>query len=339
MLEHGGRLRQAARHYDIALADWVDLSTGINPRVYPVTAAAALDPACWQRLPEDDDGLEAAAAAYYGNHRLLALPGSQAAIQGLPKLFAPLVVACVAPMYEEHPHGWANAGHRLRRLPTLARALAASTPVVVLCNPNNPTATLYARDELLDAEQQLRRRGGWLVIDEAFLDADPAHALVSLAGSEEAPNLIVLRSLGKFFGLAGARVGFVFGAADKLDRLREMLGPWPLANPSRAVARAALEDRAWQEATRHALHAAAQRLAALLAPFGDVSRCALFCTLKSTQTAALFEYLARHAILTRRFDEHGLLRFGLPGDEDSWQRLAQALAAFAAEGSGSPSAE
>ncbi len=328
MLEHGGRLRQAARQYAIPLADWVDLSTGINPQVYPV---GPLDPACWQRLPEDDDGLEAAATAYYGNHRLLALPGSQAAIQGLPKLFAPLAVACVAPMYEEHPHGWASAGHRLRRLPTLQRALAASTPVVVLCTPNNPTATLHARDELLDAAQQLHRRGGWLVVDEAFLDADPAQALVSLAGGDEAPNLIVLRSLGKFFGLAGARVGFVFGDADKLDRLREALGPWPLANPSRAVARAALEDAAWQAATRTELHAGAQRLAGLLAPFGEVGRCALFCTLKSisaTQTAALFEHLARHAILTRRFDEHGLLRFGLPGSESAWQRLAAALAGY-----------
>ena len=326
MLEHGGRLRQAARQYGIPLADWVDLSTGINPQVYPV---APLDPRCWQRLPEDDDGLEAAATAYYGNSRLLALPGSQAAIQGLPKLFAPLAVACVAPMYEEHPHGWTKAGHRLRRLPTLARALAAATPVVVLCNPNNPTATLHARDELLDAAQQLGRRGGWLIVDEAFIDADPENSITAQAGSEEAPNLIVLRSLGKFFGLAGARVGFVFGAADKLDRLREMLGPWPLANPSRAVARAALEDLGWQATTRHALHAAADRLAALLAPFGEVHRCALFCTLKCEQAAALFEHLARHAILTRRFDEHGLLRFGLPDSEADWQRLAAALAGYA----------
>ena len=108
-----------------------------------------------------------------------------------------------------------------------------------------------------------------------------------------------------------------------------MLGPWPLSNPSRAVARAALENRDWQQATRHALHAAADRLAALLAPFGDVGRCALFCTLRSTQTAQLYEHLARHAILTRRFDEHGLLRFGLPGSDAEWQRLATALAGYA----------
>ena len=322
MLEHGGRLRLAAQQSGIALADWVDLSTGINPEAYPVPAIA---PLCWQRLPEDDDGLEAAAAAYYGNHRLLALPGSQAAIQGLPALFRPVSVACLAPMYEEHPQGWQRAGHQLRRLPTLARALAAATPNVLLCNPNNPTATQISRNELLDAADQLRQRGGWLIVDEAFADAEADDAVVDLAGSDDYPNLIVLRSLGKFFGLAGARVGFVFGAADKLERLREMLGPWPVANPARFVARAALEDTAWQEGARARLVAASQRLAALLAPLGEVSRTSLFCTIKTEQVAPLYEYLAQRAILTRRFDAHGLLRVGLPGNEREWQRLAAAL--------------
>ena len=125
MLEHGGKLLRAAQHYGIPLTDWLDLSTGINPEVYPVRA---IDPACWNRLPEDDDGLEAAAAAYYGNDRLLVLPGSQAGIQALPATFRPLVIACVSPLYEEHPQAWERAGHKLRRLPNLARALAASTP-------------------------------------------------------------------------------------------------------------------------------------------------------------------------------------------------------------------
>ena len=147
MLEHGGRLRRAAQQYGIPLADWIDLSTGINPQSYPVPQ---IDPACWNRLPEDDDGLEAAAAAYYGNDRLLVLPGSQAAIQALPALFSPVVVACLTPLYEEHPQAWERCGHKLRRLPSLARMLAAMTPIVLLCNPNNPTATLLPRAELLD---------------------------------------------------------------------------------------------------------------------------------------------------------------------------------------------
>ena len=241
MLEHGGRLRLAAQHYDTPLSDWLDLSTGINPDVYPVQA---IDPACWQRLPEDNDGLEAAAAAYYGNVRLLALPGSQAAIQALPGLFRPVFIACIAPLYEEHPHAWERAGHKPRRLPTLQRALTASTPNVLLCNPNNPTASTVPRSAVLDAAEQLQRRGGWLIVDEAFADAEPENSVVDLAGSQDAPNLIVLRSLGKFFGLAGARVGFIFGAAEKLDPLRERIGPWSVSHPSRAVAQQALVDTA-----------------------------------------------------------------------------------------------
>jgi cobalamin biosynthetic protein CobC len=322
VLEHGGRLRAAAQRHNIPLADWVDLSTGINPEVYPVPP---IDPACWNRLPEDDDGLEAAAAAYFGNDRLLVLPGSQAAIQTLPALFQKAAIAVVTPVYEEHPHAWQRAGHKLRRLPTLPRLLAAATPNVLLCNPNNPTGQSVAREALLDAAEQLRKRGGWLIVDEAFADAEPENAIVTLAGSDEAPNLLVLRSLGKFFGLAGARVGFLFGAQEKRDQLRELLGPWPLSNPSRAVARQALEDVNWQATARAQLVARSQRLAQMLEPLGEVSRTALFCTLKSEHFSALDEHFARRAILLRRFDQHGLLRVGLPGAEGEWQRLAVAL--------------
>ncbi len=322
MLEHGGRLRAAAQHYDLPLADWLDLSTGINPEMYPVPP---IDPACWNRLPEDDDGLEEAAAAYYGNARLLVLPGAQAALQALPALFKPLAVACVAPLYEEHPQAWERAGHRLRRLPSLPRALAAGTPNVVLCNPNSPTAATLPRDDLLLAARQLEQRGGWLIVDEAFADAEPENGVADLAGSAAAPRLIVLRSLGKFFGLGGARVGFIFGDAGILGRLREMLGPWPLSHPARAVARQALRDSAWQAAMRGRLARVSLDLAERLAPLGQIQRTALFCTITTPHGAALFEHFARRAILTRRFEQHGLLRLGLPGREDDWQRLCTAI--------------
>lgn len=327
MLEHGGRLRQAALDQGIPLSDWIDLSTGINPDAYPVPPP---DASVWQRLPEENDGLEDAAAAYYGNERLLALPGSQAAIQTLPKLFPPMAVACVAPIYEEHPHAWQKNGHRLRRLPTLERALTVATPIVLLCNPNNPTAIGTSRAALLDAAEQLRRRGGWLIVDEAFGDADPDATVTSAAGSEAAPNLIVLRSLGKFFGLAGARIGFLFAAADKCAALRELLGPWAIANPSRHAACHALRDGVWQAGARDRLAAASQRLAALLAPLGSVRRTALFCTVAGDASplsvTALAAHFARRGILVRRFDEHALLRFGLPADESAWHRLARAVA-------------
>ena len=332
MLEHGGRLREAAAHFDMPLADWLDLSTGINPAGYPVPP---IDPMCWNRLPEDDDGLEEAAAAYYANPRLLVLPGSQAGIQGLPGLLPRGVVACVAPLYEEHPQAWARAGHKLRRLPTLARALAAATPNVLLCNPNNPTTTALDRETLVAAAETLRKRGGVLIVDEAFADPEPERSVVDLAGRTDAPNLIVLRSLGKFFGLAGARVGFLFAGEALRHTLREALGPWPVAHPARAVARAALLDTAWQAAARQALATAALRLAAVLAPLGGtadaVTRTPLFCTLRvenQETLAGLDAHFARRAILVRRFDEHGLLRFGLPPDEAGWERLSAAVAAW-----------
>jgi len=325
MLEHGGRLREAAARYKIPLAEWLDLSTGINPEPWPVPAISA---AAWARLPETGDGLEAAAAAYYGNANLLPVAGSQAAIQLLPQLMPRAVVACISPIYSEHPQAWQRAGHRLRFLQNamLPRALAAATPYVLLCNPNNPTADRHPHDIALDAAQQLKKRGGWLIVDEAFMDSTPEQSLTPLAGTEAAPNLIVLRSLGKFFGLAGLRVGFVFAAPDILTRMNEAMGPWSIAGPSREAARLALLDDAWQTAARPRLLAASERLHQLLAPLGEVKSTALFATLTSPLAAELHQYLAGQGILTRHFDQQPLLRFGLPGNEAEWQRLAGTLA-------------
>ena len=325
MLEHGGRLREAAAKFNIPFADWLDLSTGINPEGWPVPP---LDPTVWQRLPETDDGLEAAAADYYGNANLLPLAGSQAAIQLLPQLLPRAVVACISPLYSEHPQAWQRAGHKVRFLQnaTLPRALAAMTPYVLLCNPNNPSADRHPREIAMEAANQLKKRGGWLIVDEAFVDATPEDSLAALAGTEAAPNLIVFRSLGKFFGLAGARVGFLLAAPDLLTRAGEALGPWGIAGPSRAVARQALVDRSWQDAARQRLAAASLRLAELLAPLGETRHTALFVTLSMTQPDELFEFLARRAILIRRFEANALLRFGLPGSETGWQMLSNALA-------------
>ena len=327
MLEHGGRLRAAAAHYDIPLADWLDLSTGINPEPWPVPPLPA---SAWQRLPEDGDGLEDAAAAYYGNANLLPVAGSQAAIQWLPYLLPRAAVACIAPLYSEHPQAWQRAGHKVRFLQNalLPRALAAATPYVLLCNPNNPTADHHPRAAVLEAAHQLHKRGGTLIVDEAFADATPEESVTALAATEEAPNLIVLRSLGKFFGLAGARVGFIFAGAEVRQRMAEAMGPWTVSHPARAVARAALADSAWQAAMRPRLLAAGERLRDLLAPLGEVRATPLFATLTTPDAPALFEHLARRGILIRRFDQQSLLRFVLPGPAADWQRLADALAAW-----------
>lgn len=326
MLEHGGRLREAAQRYGIAVQDWLDLSTGINPHPY---TPPALPLTAWHRLPEDNDGLEAAAATYYGTDLLLPVAGSQAAIQALPRVFAAqhgvCAVACLAPLYNEHPAAWRAAGHTVHLCASLDEAMA-SARIVVLCNPNNPDGRLLGRATLLAAAAQLAARGSWLLVDEAFIDAHAECSVADAAGRVE--NLIVLRSLGKFFGLAGARVGFLCGASALLDSLRAELGPWPIAHPARIVATAALGDRAWQQQAGNELQSASRRLAAMLAPLGDNSGTALFRYLPCTDAdsaATLHEFLARRGILTRLFSEPAALRFGLPATEDDWQRLDSAL--------------
>lgn len=336
MLEHGGRLRLAAECYRIPLADWLDLSTGINPAAWPVPLPP---PESWARLPEDEDGLEHAARAYYRAAHVLPVTGSQAAIQALPALLRPRRVAVIHPGYAEHAHAWKRAGHAVERLPPetlLAGPGPAPAPwdVLVVINPNNPSGHFFPPELLLAWHERLSARGGWLVVDEAFMDVTPEF---SLAPRSSQPGLIVLRSLGKFFGLAGARVGFALAEPALLERLAAELGPWAVAGPSRWVARLAISDANWQETTRNVLPEQAQRLAQLLTRHGlpPAGGCALFQWCPTSEAERRHAALARRGILTRLFLEPEGLRFGLPASQAAWSRLETALEQTLPAGQGS----
>lgn len=326
MLEHGGRLRVASQHYGIALADWVDLSTGIAPWPYPVPEIPL---SAWQRLPEDDDGLVDAAQNYYGAANILPLNGSQAAILALPRLRSAGTVAVLAPSYGEYVPAWRAAGHRVIECAAedLLKQDGDAVDVIMLANPNNPDGRCFSRAVLLALARRLSEHHGWLIVDEAFADVDDENSLANMAGMAGAENLIVLRSLGKFFGLAGARVGFCIAAPALLARLQEALGPWPLAHPARLIAKAGFGDTAWQAAQKEKLRAASGRLATLLTtnglpPNGDT---ALFQYVQYNDAVALYERLAQRGILVRCFAEPSALRFGLPESEAAWARLENAL--------------
>ena len=322
MLEHGGRLREAARRYSIPEGRWLDLSTGINPLGWPVPPPPD---EVWRRLPEEGDELLEVARGYYGTGELLPVAGSQAAIQLLPRLRPPSRVALLAPAYAEHERAWREAGHEVTLLgQTPADEALDAFDVVVAVNPNNPSGRLLGRERLLAWHERLAARGSWLVVDEAFMDAAPDE---SLAGDAPRPGLVVLRSLGKFFGLAGLRVGFVLAERPLLVELEERLGPWAVSHPARWVAARALNDRSWQAAERERLTASSERLARLLADAGLASTggCALFHYVESPRAAEIADRLAREAILVRRFGEPSALRFGLPGGEVEWARLGEAL--------------
>ena len=323
MLEHGGHILQAARRYDIPREKWLDLSTGINPIGWPIPALPA---EVWHRLPEEMDGLAEAAAAYYDTSLLLPIAGSQAAIQTLPALRGVSHVGILSPSYREHAHAWQRHQHQVIELDQHhIESVIDHLDVLVLCNPNNPTGCRFAPDTLLGWRERLAARGGWLVVDEAYTDAEPALSIVQHAGE---PGLVVLRSLGKFFGLAGVRLGFIAAWPALLVQMQETLGPWTVNGPARWIARQALRDTHWQDATRQRLLHDSARLVALLTRYGlrPTGSTALFQSVHTPRAQAVHEQLARSGILVRVFSEPSSLRFGLPGATSEWERLDVALA-------------
>lgn len=320
MIEHGGNLRDAARRF--GRSDWIDLSTGINPHGYPVPP---LPPDAWHRLPEPDARLLDAASAYYRATLLLPVAGTQAAIQALPRLRPPSRVAVSAPSYAEHAHHWGLHGHARRLVPyaDLDQAVEDSD-VVVVVNPNNPTGETVPAARLLNWAARLRARGGWLVVDEAFGDTAPA---LSVAEHAAQPGLIVLRSVGKFFGLAGLRLGFVAAHETVLDGLADLLGPWAVSGPAQEIALRALGDTAWQQATQAELARTGERMRALLRAYGiGSSGTPLFQWWPEAHPEAFHEHMAERGIWCRLFREAARgIRLGLPGSEEEWRRLDQAL--------------
>ena len=320
MLEHGGNLRDAARYH--GRDDWIDLSSGINPHGYP---APAPSPGAWLRLPEPDPALLAAACAYYQAPHMLPVAGTQAAIQALPRLRAPSRVVVSAPSYAEHAHHWSQHGHQLRQVAyaELEAAIDVSD-IVVVVNPNNPTGETIAPERLMDWATRLEARGGWLIVDEAFGDTAPA---LSVAMHASQPGLIVLRSIGKFFGLAGLRLGFVAAHDSLLRDLADLLGPWTISGPAQEIALAALTDSAWQQATSTSLRQSGERMTRLLLEHGIASSgTALFRWWPQTQPEAFHAHMAARGIWCRLFREAARgIRVGLPAGEPEWHRFEHAL--------------
>ncbi len=322
MLEHGGNLDDAVARFAFPRDAWLDLSTGVNPQSYP---APLLAPEVWHRLPESSAALLEAARSYYRASDLLAVAGSQAVIQALPRLRPHSRVVVAAPAYAEHAYRWRQGGHSVSEIAYAdLDAAVDDCDVMVVCNPNNPTGARVAPDQLLSWAARLAVRQGWLVVDEAFIDVTPKDSVMSEIGQ---PGLIVLRSIGKFFGLAGLRLGFAGADAALLVQLAELIGPWAVSTAAQIIGAAALSDFDWQTAMRANLRVQGDRLHTLLASCGiQASGSALYQWWPEPQAAVFHQHMARHAIWVRLFSQDALgIRLGLPHHESDWQRLQAAL--------------
>ena len=314
--DHGGNLDAARALY--GGADWIDLSTGINRRPYPLPA---LPPEVWTALPTRPalDTLSRAAAGAYGVQpaQVLPLAGAQAAIQLYPRLRAPGLARVLTPTYNEHAGALQAQGWTVEPVATLDALEGADLAVVV--NPNNPDGQHHAPTVLA----ALSRRVGLLVVDESF--ADPHPALSTSAHLSD--RLLILRSFGKFYGLAGVRLGFALGGPALLTRLRDLAGPWAVGGPALEIGAQALGDTRWQAQTTARLMQDAARLDALAdgAGWALVGGTALFRTYASPDAARAQAALARAAIWSRIFPySRTWVRLGLPDGAD-WPRVETAL--------------
>ena len=332
-IEHGGDLGAARRLFPTAPEPFIDLSTGINPHPYPV---GPLRPETFARLPEPAAiaRLAEVAAEFYGAPsatHVVPAPGTQMLIPLVAALVAPGRAAVLGPTYAEHARAALRSGHRVAEVADSGGLHGVDLAIVV--NPNNPDGRIVARETLLRCADALRP-GGVLVVDEAFMDVQDIGSeapAASLAGDVGNRSVVVLRSFGKFFGLAGLRLGFALAAPDLAARLRAALGPWAVAGPAIAIGAVALQDRAWVAATQARLAQSALRLDQVLIARGleVVGGTSLFRLVRTPAANELFGHLGRAGILVRRFAEDATwLRFGLPAAAADWARLEAALAAF-----------
>ncbi len=329
---HGGGVDAARRAFPEAPTPWLDLSTGVNPRVYPLPAFPA---EALTRLP-DVSAFEAAEAAAVHAYNAppgfvaVAGAGAQAFIDLLPRVFPARRVATLGFCYAEHAARWRAAGAAVTITSSLEEL--ESMDVAIVVNPNNPDGRVTQPADLLRLARRLRPRGGLLIVDEAFADFTPALCVEPLLAreTEAAENVIILRSFGKAYGLPGLRLGFALCAPPRASALRASQGPWSVSGPALAAGARALQDTAWLRAAQELAERSAQRLDELLeaAGFFPLGGTSLFRLVERVHAARSFARLCAAGILTRRFVERpGWLRFGLPPEPQDFERLARALGA------------
>ena len=322
---HGGELLKAARDYGIEPFKWLDLSTGVNPNGFHITD---LPQSCFHRLPDPSDlmSLEALARETYrvpAGVGLIAAAGSEALIQTLPQIFPTMKIAIVSPTFSSHEVAWQRYGHDVHLVDSLDHIGDAT--IVVVVNPNNPDGKVIEPKKFKKIAENLKARGGVLVVDEAFADCAPQTSYVPL---HDNGSVIVLRSIGKFFGLAGLRLGFAIGPERFLERLRDVMGDWAVSGPAIEIGSKALADKEWISKSLQLLEIQSKmhkdmydRLSLKV-----VGGTLLFNLIEVSDARKVHHELARRAIWTRRFEYNPTwLRIGLCKSQSDLKQFEGAL--------------
>ncbi len=324
-IAHGGALSEAIAKHGGSASEWLDLSTGISPFTLPLPEFTS---DTWRRLPEQGEVqrvCELAKRHYGGSVMPIAVPGTQSVIQLLPFLTPNASeVAIVSPTYGEYQRAYQRMDVVIDPVETLDAARGTRAGVAVLANPNNPDGRETPRDDIFGFVRAQRHR--LVVVDEAFADMRQDLSMAGAAGTE--PNLVVMRSFGKFFGLAGLRLGFVFAEPGLARILSDRLGPWAVSGPALAVAAHAFSRGNLVSELRDKIEKAhaMTRSALNMARVSIVGESELFFCCEVGDGAAVRELLASHKVLVRAFDHSpSRIRIGLVPDELSAVRLRETM--------------
>ncbi|MCY4045712.1 MAG: aminotransferase class I/II-fold pyridoxal phosphate-dependent enzyme [Cellvibrionales bacterium] len=325
---HGGDLYWAAERFGRPVDQWIDLSTGVNPNSYPIPDVKAAD---YQRLPYLSPEFLASIEGYYGQPGI-PVSGSQQAIDLLPGMLKKLPVLLPEVGYKGYEKIFRQADFYCQHYPSLDKASAMIAIMdaitlnpnqhVVIINPNNPTGLIFTPEELLEFAKLLAP-DAMLIVDEAFMDVTPEGSMLN---DRLLLNVLVFRSFGKFFGLAGLRLGVVFTSNTALiNRLDSTLDPWRINGLAQAVATKAYSDNTWQSAAREQLATQKTKHQAKLLTLVNQTqgrllvRQGLFSAIIMPASMAqhAWQALALKGILTRQVpvsSEKTILRIGIGGD-------------------------
>ncbi|GHA56185.1 threonine-phosphate decarboxylase [Amylibacter ulvae] len=311
--DHGGGLDAAMAQFGGTRDHWLDLSTGINPIPYPI-GDIPMD--SWTRLPDQDgdNTLINAARKFWhvpNGANILASSGVSQIIAMLPQIASGANFQIAKPTYNEHEAAFVHAGFTLNN----------SAPVKIYVHPNNPDGKTHVIDD------NTLKNADLIIIDESFCDICPSESLVKFATR---PNVIILKGLGKFWGLAGLRLGFAIGHPANIQKLRNLIGPWAVSGPAQYIGARALDDTDWITKTRKRLQTDAFRLdkIAIASGLGIIGGTDLFRLYKTNDAVSFQKHLAQNYIWSRIFPYSSeWIRLGLPGQPDHWAQIESALGA------------
>lgn len=325
-IQHGGNLLQAIEEFGGNQEDWLDLSTGISPYTIDLPE---FHQDVWRRLPDPKyvKLLEGKAKEFYQTKsNCLAVPGSQFAIQHLSKVVDG-EIGILEPTYGEYAASFVRNGKSYTSLENISDIGNASS--VILANPNNPDGRIYTSQELLKLAVQLSERNGYLVVDEAFMAIDDPNSLLNEV--DATTNVVILRSIGKFFGLAGIRLGFVFSSEKFRAKLAAYLGPWAVTGPALAIADHIFANRFIANELKQKISVRHQQMGEILEQSGlqIVGKNDLFFLIRHPKANALHISLKQQKVLTRIFDYNSdWIRIGLTANSNEDERLLKAIGGF-----------